>query len=51
MTQARVFTVTQQDVDIAPDVVIGIISVFDLDAHILVLELHTLLFLWGLFQI
>ena len=36
MTQARVFAVTQQDADSAPDVVIGMISVFDRDAHILI---------------
>ena len=36
MTQARVFTVTQQDADTAPDVVTGMILVFDLDAHILI---------------
>ena len=36
MTQARVFAVTQQDADTAPDVVIGMISVFDRDAHILI---------------
>ena len=36
MTQARVFAVTQQDVDIAPDVVTCMISVFGRDAHILI---------------
>ena len=36
MTHARVFAATQQDADIAPDVVIGMISVFDRDAHILI---------------
>ena len=36
MTQARVFAVTQQDADTAPDVVTGMISVFDRDAHILI---------------
>ena len=36
MTQAKVFAVTQQDVDTAPDVVTGMISVFDRDAHILI---------------
>ena len=36
MTQARVFTVTQQDADTAPYVVTSMISVFDCDAHILV---------------
>ena len=36
MIQARVFAVTQQNVDTAPDVVTGIISVFDRDAHILI---------------
>ena len=35
MTQARVFAVTQQDDDSAPDVVTGMISVFDRDAHTL----------------
>ena len=34
MTLARVFAFTQQDVDTAPDVVTGIISVFGRDAHI-----------------
>ena len=29
MTQARVFAVTQQDADISPDVVTGMISVFN----------------------
>ena len=36
MTQARVFMVTQQDADTAPDVVTGIISVFGRDAYILI---------------
>ena len=36
MTQARVFAVTQQDADTTPDVVTGMISVFDRDAHILI---------------
>ena len=36
MTQARVFAVTQQNVDTAPDVVTGMISIFDHDAHILI---------------
>ena len=36
MTQARVFAVTQQDADTAPDVVKGMISIFDRDAHILI---------------
>ena len=35
-TQARVFAVTQQDADAAPDVVIGIISILDHDAYTLV---------------
>ena len=35
-TQARVYAVTQQDVDAAPDVVIGIISILDHDAYTLV---------------
>ena len=36
MTQARVFAVTRQDADTAPDVVTGIISVFGCDAQILI---------------
>ena len=36
MTQARVFAITQQDTNIAPDVMTGIISVFGCDAHILI---------------
>ena len=36
MTQARVFAVTQQDADTAPDVVTSIISVFSRDAHIFI---------------
>ena len=36
MTQARVFAVTQQDADTAPDVVTSMILVFDRDAHILI---------------
>ena len=36
MTRARVFAITQQDVDTALDVVIGMISVIDRDAHILI---------------
>ena len=36
MTQARVFAVTQQDTDTIPNLVIGIISVFGRDAHILI---------------
>ena len=35
-TQARVYVVTQQDADAAPDVVTGIISVLDHDAYTLV---------------
>ena len=35
-TQARVYTVTQQDADAAPDVVTGIISILDHDAYTLV---------------
>ena len=35
-TQARVYAVTQQDADTAPDVVTGIISILDHDAYILV---------------
>ena len=34
-TQARVYAVTQQDADAAPDVVTGIISIHDLDAYTL----------------
>ena len=36
MTQAMVFAVTQQNADTAPDVMTGIISIFDRDAHILI---------------
>ena len=36
LTQARVYTVTQQDADAAPDVVIDIISILDHDAYTLV---------------
>ena len=36
MTQARVFAVTQQKADTAHNVVIGMILVFDRDAHILI---------------
>ena len=36
MTPARVFAVTQQEADIAHDVVTGMILVFDCDAHILI---------------
>ena len=35
-TQARVYAVTQQDVDAAPDVVTNIISILDHDAYTLV---------------
>ena len=35
-TQARVYTMTQQDADAAPDVVTGIISILDHDAYTLV---------------
>ena len=35
-TQARVYAVTQQDADAAPDVVTGIISILDHDAYLLV---------------
>ena len=35
-TQARVFTVTQQEVDASPDVITGMISVYDHDAYALV---------------
>ena len=34
-TQARVYAVTQQDADVAPDVVTGIISILDHDAYTL----------------
>ena len=36
MTQARVFAVTHQDADTAPDVMTCMISIFDRDAHILI---------------
>ena len=35
-TQARVYAVTQQDADVAPDVVTGIVSILDHDAYTLV---------------
>ena len=35
-TQAKVYTVTQQDADAAPDVVTVIISILDHDAYTLV---------------
>ena len=35
-TQARVYAVTQQDADPAPDVVTGIIPILDHDAYTLV---------------
>ena len=35
-THAKVYAVTQQDADAAPDVVIGIISILDHDAYTLV---------------
>ena len=35
-TQARVFSVTQQEVDASPDVITGMISVYDHDAYALV---------------
>ena len=35
-TQARVYAMTQQDADAAPDVVTGIISILDHDAYTLV---------------
>ena len=35
-TQARVYVVTQQDADVAPDVVTGLISILDHDAYTLV---------------
>ena len=36
MTQARVFAVTQHDADTIPDVLTGMLLVFDRDAHILI---------------
>ena len=36
ITQARVFTVTQQDADTSSDVMTGIILVFGCDSHILI---------------
>ena len=35
-TQARVFSVTQQEADASPDVITGMISVYDHDAYVLV---------------
>ena len=35
-TQARIYAVTQQDVETAPDVVTGIISLFDLNSQVLI---------------
>ena len=35
-TQARIFSVTQQEADASPDVIIGMISVYDHDAYALV---------------
>ena len=35
-TQARVFSVTKQEADASPDVIIGMISVYDHDAYALV---------------
>ena len=35
-TQARIYAVTQQDAETAPDVVTGIISLFDLNAQVLI---------------
>ena len=35
-TQARVFSVTQQEVDASPDVITGMISIYDHDAYALV---------------
>ena len=37
-TQARVYAVTQQDADAAPDVVTGIISILDHDAYMMSLK-------------
>ena len=35
-TQARVFAVTQQEADVAPEVMTGTILVFDSDAYVLI---------------
>ena len=35
-TQARVFAITQQEADVAPEVIIGTIQVFDSDAYVLI---------------
>ena len=35
-TQARVFSVTQQEADVAPEVMTGTIQVFDTDAYVLI---------------
>ena len=35
-TQARVFSVTQQEADVAPEVMTGTIQVFDSDAYVLI---------------
>ena len=35
-TQARVFAVTQQEADVAPEVMTGTIQVFDSDAYVLI---------------
>ena len=35
-TQARVFAVTQQEADVAPEVMTGTIQVFDTDAYVLI---------------
>ena len=35
-TQARVFGVTQQEADVAPEVMIGTIQVFESDAYVLI---------------
>ena len=35
-TQARLFTITQQEADASPDVITGMISVYDHDAYALV---------------
>ena len=35
-TQARVFVVTQQEADVAPEVMIGTIQVLESDAYVLI---------------
>ena len=48
MTQARVFTVTQQEADTAHDVVTSMILVFDRDAHILI-DSYTFFYFYGVY--